>query len=95
MSLRDAGHLVDVIAANEDAGSDAAMEQYDALRRSDVFPRQTAISLMNQSLLSDLLPPHLARTAGLAAVAKIPPLRNFAIREGLSPSGGLPMAMRG
>jgi 2-octaprenyl-6-methoxyphenol hydroxylase len=94
MSLRDAGHLVDVVLAHEDAGVDAAMVEYDAKRRSDVLPRQTAISLMNRSLLADVLPPHLARAAGLAAVALVPPLRNLAIREGLSPSGGLPFAMR-
>jgi 2-octaprenyl-6-methoxyphenol hydroxylase len=95
MSLRDAGHLVDVVLAHEDAGVESAMKGYDKLRRSDVLPRQAAISVMNRSLLSDMLPPHLARTAGLAAVAMVPPLRAFAIREGLSPSAGLPFAMRG
>ncbi len=94
MSLRDAGHMVDVVLGEDDPGSDLAMQRYDRLRRPDVLPRQTAISMMNRSLLSDLLPPHLARTAGLAAVAMIPPLRQLAIREGLSPSGGLPFAMR-
>ncbi len=94
MSLRDAGHLVDVVTAHDDGGCEAAMKDYDAKRRVDVLPRQTAISMMNQSLLADVLPPHLARAAGLAAVALVPPLRNLAIREGLSPSGGLPFAMR-
>jgi 2-octaprenyl-6-methoxyphenol hydroxylase len=95
MSLRDAGHLVDVVLAHEDAGTAQAMQRYDTLRRGDVLPRQTAISIMNHSLLADVLPPHLARAAGLAAVAKIAPLRSLAMREGLSPSGGLPFAMRG
>jgi 2-octaprenyl-6-methoxyphenol hydroxylase len=94
MSLRDAGHLVDVVLRHVDAGSDLAMLAYENLRRGDVVPRQAAISMMNRSLLADMLPPHLARAAGLAAVAFIPPLRHFAIREGLSPSGGLPHAMR-
>lgn len=94
MSLRDVGHLLDVVLGHEDAGSADAMGAYEALRRGDVGPRQTAISLMNQSLLADILPPHLARAAGLAAVAFVLPLRNFAIREGLSPSGGLPFVMR-
>ena len=94
MSLRDAGHMLDVVEANEDPGSAAAMTRYDALRRSDVLPRQTAISMMNRSLLADVLPPHLLRAAGLAAVAYLKPLRDIAIREGLSPSAGLPFAMR-
>jgi 2-octaprenyl-6-methoxyphenol hydroxylase len=95
MSLRDAGHVIDVALAHEDAGSDKAMQEYDALRRPDVVPRQLGISLMNRSLLADVMPPHLVRAAGLAAVAMVPPLRKLAIREGLSPSGGLPFAMRG
>jgi 2-octaprenyl-6-methoxyphenol hydroxylase len=94
MSLRDAGHMIDIVLAHDDPGGDAAMREYDANRRADVLPRQTAISLMNHSLLADILPPHLARAAGLAAVAYIPPLRELAMREGLSPSGGLPFAMR-
>jgi 2-octaprenyl-6-methoxyphenol hydroxylase len=94
MSLRDTGHMIDVVLGEDDAGSEKAMQHYDRLRRSDVLLRQTAISLMNRSLLSDFLPPHLARTAGLAAVSMITPLRQLAIREGLSPSGGLPFAMR-
>jgi 2-octaprenyl-6-methoxyphenol hydroxylase len=95
MSLRDAGHMVDVVLAHDDPGSDKAMQDYDSLRRPDVLPRQLGISLMNRSLLADVMPPHLARAAGLAAVAMVPPLRKLAIREGLSPSGGLPFAMRG
>jgi 2-octaprenyl-6-methoxyphenol hydroxylase len=94
MSLRDAGHLLDVVLGHDDPGSIVAMEAYEALRRGDVVPRQTAISLMNRSLLAEMLPPHLARAAGLAAVAFVPPLRQLAIREGLSPSGGLPFVMR-
>jgi 2-octaprenyl-6-methoxyphenol hydroxylase len=94
MSLRDAGHMVDVVLAHKDAGANAAMKEYESLRRPDVVPRQLAISVMNRSLLADMLPPHLARAAGLAAVATVPPLRALAIREGLAPSGGLPFAMR-
>ena len=95
MSLRDAGHMVDVVLGHEDAGSDKAMQEYDALRRPDVLPRQLGITLMNRSLLAEVMPPHLARAAGLAAAAMVPSLRKLAIREGLSPSGGLPFAMRG
>ena len=94
MSLRDVGHLLDVVLGHDDGGSADAVRAYEVLRRGDVLPRQTAISMMNRSLLADLLPPHLARAAGLAAVALVPPLRKFAIREGLSPSGGLPFVMR-
>jgi 2-octaprenyl-6-methoxyphenol hydroxylase len=95
MSLRDAGHMADVVADHDDPGSNPALQAYDAFRRVDVAPRQMAITMMNRSLLSDVLPPHLARAAGLAALSLLPPLRNLAMREGLSPSGGLPLVMRG
>jgi 2-octaprenyl-6-methoxyphenol hydroxylase len=94
MSFRDAGHMVDTVLAHDDAGSDRAMTEYDLLRQPDIKPRQMAISMMNRTLLAEVLPPHLARTLGLAAVATIPPLRKFAINEGLSPSQGLPFSMR-
>jgi 2-octaprenyl-6-methoxyphenol hydroxylase len=95
MSLRDAGHLVDVVLAHQDAGAATALAEYESLRRPDVLPRQAAISMMNRSLLADILPPHLARAAGLAAVVLVPPLRKLAIMEGLAPSRNLPFAMRG
>jgi 2-octaprenyl-6-methoxyphenol hydroxylase len=94
MSLRDAGHLVDTVLAHADPGHELAMKDYDALRQPDIKPRQMAISVMNRTLISDMLPPHLARSFGLAAVAGFAPLRTFAIAEGLSPSQGLPFAMR-
>jgi 2-octaprenyl-6-methoxyphenol hydroxylase len=94
MSFRDAGHMVDVVLAHDDPGCDKAMENYDALRQPDIKPRQFAITMMNRTLLAEMLPPHLARSFGLAAVANFAPLRKLAISEGLSPSQGLPFAMR-
>jgi 2-octaprenyl-6-methoxyphenol hydroxylase len=95
MSFRDAGHMIDVVLAHQDPGSDAAMSDYDKLRQPDIKPRQMAISMMNRTLLSEISAPHLARSLGLAAVAYVDPLRKVAIAEGLSPSQGLPFAMRG
>jgi 2-octaprenyl-6-methoxyphenol hydroxylase len=94
MSFRDAGHVLDVVLGHFDAGSDDAMAAYENLRRGDVLLRQSAITLMNKSLLSDLMPFHLARVAGLASIAAVPQLRKFAIQTGLSPSGNLPFVMR-
>jgi 2-octaprenyl-6-methoxyphenol hydroxylase len=94
MSFRDAGHMVDTVLAHADAGGEEAMRDYDRLRQPDVKPRQLAISMMNRTLLAEMLPPHLARSVALAAVAGFKPLRKLAISEGLSPSQGLPFAMR-
>mgnify|MGYP002775553150 CR=1 FL=1 len=41
---------------------------------------------LNMSLLTSFWPVDVARSAGLAALAALPPLRRFAIREGLTPS---------
>ena len=94
LSLRDAGFAADVIIGADDAGNDTVMAAYEKARSVDIATRQQAVSLMNYSLLSDSLPFSLMRVAGLALVNSVPPLRQQAMREGLSPSSGLPFAMR-
>jgi 2-octaprenyl-6-methoxyphenol hydroxylase len=94
MSLRDAGHLVDVMLAATDPGSDSAMRDYDRLRRSDVESRLSLVGAMNNSLLSDLMPISVLRAAGLASLNLFPPLRHFALRKGIAQSENLPFAMR-
>jgi 2-octaprenyl-6-methoxyphenol hydroxylase len=94
MSLRDAGHVADAVLAHEDPGSAAALEQYHARRVIDVTERQAAITLMNRSLLADLLPLHLMRAGALSLIAAFPPLRQLVMRQGLVPEGRLPYAMR-
>ncbi len=94
MSLRDAAFAVELIARADDAGCEALLTDYDRLRRSDVGPRSLVINMMNQSLLADMLPPHLMRSAGLAAVANIPFFRRLVMQQGLAPGANLPLAMR-
>jgi 2-octaprenyl-6-methoxyphenol hydroxylase len=94
LSLRDAAFAADVIIGEKDPGGAAVMHAYEKARAFDIAARQQTVSLMNHSLLSDSAPLHLARVAGLALVNYIPPLRAQAMREGLSPSSGLPFAMR-
>ncbi len=95
MSFRDAAQAADLIIGAEDAGAASIMKEYDQLRRTDVIPRQQMISMVNMSLLSEFAAFGLLRAAGLAAVAKIPPLRSLAMAQGLAPSSNLPFAMRG
>ncbi len=94
MSFRDAAQAADLIIGAKDAGSASIMKEYDKLRRVDVVPRQLMISMVNTSLLSEFAALGLLRAAGLAAVAKIPPLRSLAMAQGLAPSSNLPFAMR-
>jgi hypothetical protein len=46
-------------------------------------PRQSAIDLMNRSLLLGFLPRDAARAASHLAVGNLTPLRNFVMRRGL------------
>ncbi len=94
MSLRDVGHVVDVILAASDPGNSDAMQDYDRLRRTDVESRLSIVGSMNTSLLSDLVPVSLLRTAGLASLNFFAPLRTFALRKGIAASEDLPFAMR-
>jgi 2-octaprenyl-6-methoxyphenol hydroxylase len=93
MSLRDAGHAVDVILGSDDSGGRDVMRDYDHKRQGDVTARAFAISLVNHTLLAEAAGSHLLRATGLAAVAAFPPLRDFVMRQGLAPDGNLPFAM--
>lgn len=94
LSLRDAATVADLVVGAEDPGAPALCAEYARLRRSDVEPRIAITGLLNNTLLSDFTLPHLARVAGLAAVAKFLPLRQLALRQGLSTAAPLPYAMR-
>ncbi len=95
LSLRDAAFAADVIIGEKDPGSEAVMQAYEKSRAFDISARQQTVSLMNHTLLADSLPLNLARVAGLTLVNYVPAMRAQAMREGLSPSSGLPFAMRG
>ncbi|MDE2384959.1 MAG: FAD-dependent monooxygenase [Alphaproteobacteria bacterium] len=95
LSLRDAATAADLIIGAADPGAAANCAEYASLRHSDVVPRLEITGLMNSSLLSDMPAFHLGRALTLSAVAKIPPLRAFAMRQGISVAASLPFAMRG
>jgi 2-octaprenyl-6-methoxyphenol hydroxylase len=94
LSLRDAAFAADVIIGESDPGAESVMQAYEKAREFDIAARQQTVSLMNHTLLADSAPLNLARVAGLTLVNYVPPLRAQAMREGLSPSSGLPFAMR-
>lgn len=90
LGIRDVECVVDVVGKHAaDPGCDAALLAYDLRRRPDVAARSGTVALLNRSLLSDLLPWQMARSAGLGVVDAIPPLRAFLMREGMRPGTGL------
>jgi 2-octaprenyl-6-methoxyphenol hydroxylase len=95
MSLRDVGHAVEQMLQHDDPGSSQAMATFNALRASDVEPRQMAISAVNQTLIAESALPHALRALGLRSLTWVPMLRDYVMREGLSPQMRLPKFMQG
>ncbi len=94
LSLRDAAQAADLMQGEDDPGAKAIIEDYDALRRRDVQPRQQVIDLMNRSLLSGYLALEGGRALGLQVLAQFGPIRRAVMQYGLAPTSGLPRIMR-
>ena len=92
LGLRD---VLDLVSALDRAGgpqnASDVVRRYDRSRRSDVVSRTASVDMLNRSLLYSFLPFQLMRSTGLAVLAAIPPLRNFAMREGMKPGSGFGM----
>ncbi len=96
LGLRDVAQLVDSLDQHGrlDPGGRQALSDYDKRRHGDVASRSLSVDLMNRSLLIHALPVDFMRSAGLAAMASIGPLRRALMREGVAPPGRLPRLMR-
>ncbi len=86
LGFRDVADLVRCLSGAADPGADAVLANYERSRRGDVMARTLAADLLNRTLISGLLPFQLARGVGLAGLALVPPLRRFAMRQGMSAS---------
>ncbi len=90
LGVRDAIDLETCIGtAAGDRGAAAVLENYNNRRWPDITGRAGSVHLLNRSLLSSMLPAQIVRAAGLGALGSIPPLRAFAMREGMQPGSGL------
>ncbi|RWG27191.1 MAG: UbiH/UbiF family hydroxylase, partial [Mesorhizobium sp.] len=84
LGIRDIDDLIGIASENrDDPGSRLSLAAYDTRRRPDILARSSAVNLLNMSLLSDMLPAQLARSAGLNVLGSFAPLRAFFMREGL------------
>lgn len=89
LGIRDIEDLVRMANSHAaDPGAPAALAAYDRSRRPDILARSSAVDLLNRSLLSDMLPAQLLRTAGLSLLGAIAPLRALFMREGLRTGSG-------
>lgn len=69
---------------------------YSRARTTDINTRTASVDLLNRSLLSNLLPVQLARSAGLYTLGSLSPLRRLMMREGVAPglaSRSLPLSL--
>ena len=89
LGIRDIDDLIGIAVENRaDPGAATALAAYDLKRRPDILARSGAVNLLNMSLLSDMLPAQMARSAGLGVLGSFAPLRAFFMREGLRPGSG-------
>ncbi|MBN9071171.1 MAG: UbiH/UbiF family hydroxylase [Rhizobiales bacterium] len=89
LGIRDIEQLVRAAGrSREDPGARTVLDAYDRRRRADVIGRSAGVNLLNMSLLSGMLPVQMARGAALSVLGNVPPLRAFAMREGLAPGSG-------
>ncbi len=90
LGVRDAADLQKCLSAMPgDPGAEGLLNKYHRMRWPDVAVRTGTVDLLNRSLLSSLLPTQFLRSAGLAALDAIPPLRAWAMREGMKPGSGV------
>jgi 2-octaprenyl-6-methoxyphenol hydroxylase len=84
LGFRDVADLVRCLGGAHDPGAPDVLARYERARRGDVIARTLAADLLNRTLISGLMPYQLARGVGLAGLALLPPLRRFAMRQGMS-----------
>lgn len=98
LGFRDAATLADCVADAEAGGRDIGgadtLARYSEARSPDITQRIWTVDLLNRSLISGLLPVHLARGLGLFALKAAGPLRRYVVREGLQPTGSIPRMMQ-
>lgn len=89
LSLRDVAALAESIAdalrLGLDIGSNAVLENYARRREVDIRSRMAGVDGMNSFVSTDILGVKQLRRAGLMALDKITPLKNFAMEQGLAP----------
>lgn len=89
LSLRDIAALAETIAdalrLGLDPGSKSILDQYAKRRRLDIGTRTAGVDRMNRIVSNDIDAVKDLRRAGLKTLERIPPLKRFAMRQGLAP----------
>ena len=84
LGVRDVSQLGDIL---EDTSfkidGDRVAQAYSSRRLADVTLRTQGVDLLNRSLLTDFLPIQATRALGLMTLGLVPPLRKFAMKQGM------------
>jgi len=99
MGLRDVAALAEVLGDARklglDIGGDQVLGRYRRWRGFDNSLMLAATDGLNRLFSNDIQPLRLARSAGLAAVDRIVPLKRLLMRHAMGTLGELPRLMRG
>ncbi len=99
MGLKDAAALAEVLIEamrlGEDIGSEIVLDRYVRWRRFDNTVLAAGFDAFVRLFSNDIAPIRLARDLGMAAVNRIPPLRQAFMREAGGATGDLPRLLRG
>lgn len=99
LGIRDVAALAETIVDARrlglDIGEESVLARYERWRRLDALLLASATDGLNR-LFSNVLPPlKAARDLGLAAVARMPALKRFFMRQAMGITGELPRLARG
>ncbi|MBP2237655.1 2-octaprenyl-6-methoxyphenol hydroxylase [Sinorhizobium kostiense] len=85
LGFKDVAALAETIVEADrlglDIGSLAVLERYQTWRRFDTFRMGVTTDLLNRLFSNDITPVRIARDIGLGLVDRLPPLKNFFIRQ--------------
>ncbi|MBL4639486.1 MAG: FAD-dependent monooxygenase [Kordiimonadaceae bacterium] len=99
LGLKDVAALIEVLVGARtvglDIGSASVLEQYERWRTTDNASIYAITDLLNRLFSNDIAPVRLARDLGLAAVNKVPLLKNFFMSHARGTVGELPKLLKG
>ncbi|ASY64598.1 2-octaprenyl-6-methoxyphenol hydroxylase [Sinorhizobium sojae CCBAU 05684] len=91
LGFKDVAALAETIVEADrlglDIGSLAVLERYQTWRRFDTFRMGVTTDVLNRLFSNDITPVRIARDVGLGLVDRLPPLKNFFIRQAAGTAG--------
>ncbi|MFQ3361363.1 MAG: FAD-dependent monooxygenase [Alphaproteobacteria bacterium] len=95
LGLRDVAWLYEIInnSNTKDFGSRKVLSDYKDKRWLDIYKRQKAVELLNNSLISDNKSIKIARKIGLYSLSNFNFIRKFLLTEGMVNNAYLPSVM--